>query len=164
MKWSVTIALALVATGCSQEPTQAELAAERERQVEMVRRANDAPPLLVEVTPETIAYDDIERWDLAGASCSYAPGTSLGARVIAREADAFMKLDGEVIRFAADSGSRELPARSRSVYNGGAYSLRLDIAGAGEGADATMGEGSIWLRDRWDRVVYQGNGTVSCTG
>src|SRR5690606_23972370 len=94
----------------------------------------------------------------------------LGARVIAREADAFMKIDGEIERFAADPGSRELPMHTRSVYNSNNYSLVLSItdAAAGSEAEASVAdgtepesgdlEGRVTLRDAHGRVVYEGVG------
>jgi len=114
--------------------------------------------------PETILYPDIERHDIYGASCAYAPGTSLGARVIARQADAFMKIDGEIVLFAADPGARELPYGTRSLYNGREYSLRLEIAGDGmqSGEEVMEYEGTINLRDQYDRVIYSGTGTAQC--
>lgn len=161
--WIAVLILAVMA--CSQEEDLSE--AEQKRMVESVRLANDALPGMEEVTPEPLLYPDIERWDLFGQSCAYAPGTSLGARVIAREGDAFMKIEGELVRFASDSGSRELPMRTRALYNGREFSLRLEIAEDGKEVSAKSGpgtyEGTIWLRDRWDRVVYQGSGTVSCS-
>ena len=27
---------------------------------------------------------------------------------------------------------------------------------------AVLYEGTVWLRDRWDRVIYQGTGAVNC--
>ena len=157
--------LMLAACACSSEDHAAN-EAEDARVVQAVRKANAAPPGIVEVTPEPLLSPDIERWDLYGQSCAYAPGTSLGARVIAREGDAFMKIDGDLVRFASDSGSREMPMRTRSVYNGREFSLRLEIVDHDKEASLKSGpgtyEGTIWLRDQWDRVVYQGSGTVSC--
>ena len=156
----------LLVAGCDQGPSPAEQSAEDERIVEMVRAANDEPPPLEEVIPEAIGFPDIEKEDLFGLACSYAPGTSMGARVIARETDAYMKIDGEMVRFAADPGSRELPGNSRSLYNGRTHSLRLEIEGTGsedpQSTEVTLYQGTIWLRDRWDRNVYIGSGTVSC--
>jgi len=167
MRWPVIICIAAVLAGCGEEMSEAEKAEQDRELVERVREANDTAPPLVEVVPEPILYPDIEANDLFGLACSYAPGTSMGARVIAREADAFVKVDGEMLRFAADPGSRELPANTRSLYNGREYSLRLDIqdkqAGeqVGDGG-AVLYEGTVWLRDRWDRVIYQGTGAVDC--
>lgn len=156
--------LALACAGCSQEVSVEEQELLDQQSVAMVEEANSVSPPLDEIVPEPILYPDIERHDIYGASCAYAPGTSLGARVIARPADAFMKIDGEIMRFAADPGARELPYGTRSLYNGRAYSLRLEIAGEGEqsGEETMDYEGTISLRDRWDRVIYQGSGTAQC--
>jgi len=155
----------LLAVACTEAPLEAEQESENAALVDRVREANDAEPPLEQVVPETIGYLDMEANDLLGLACAYAPGTSMGARVIAREADAWMKIDGELIRFAADPGSRELPANSRTLYNGRTYSLRLAIEGVvteGE-VEHTTYEGTMWLYDRWDRVVYTGSGAVNCS-
>ncbi|RIV80964.1 hypothetical protein D2V17_18930 [Aurantiacibacter xanthus] len=166
MRGALLISLGLALASCGQDPDPAEQAAEDKKIVEMVRAANDAPPPIEEVIPQAILYPDIEKADLYGASCAYAPGTSMGARVIAREADAYMKIDGDMVRFAADPGARELAGRTRSLYNGRRFSLRLQIDGEGQedpnASESTIYQGTIWLRDRWDRNVYTGSGTVSC--
>jgi hypothetical protein len=167
MRWPVLICAFAILASCGVELSEAEQAELDRAVVERVREANDFAPPLVEVVPEPILYPDIEANDLFGLACSSAPGTSMGAREIARETDAFVKLDGEVIRFAADPGSRELPANTHLLYNGREYSLRLEIedkqAGeqVGDGG-AVLYEGTAWLRDRWDRVIYQGTGAVDC--
>lgn len=158
------VAMLLVLGACEREPTPEEQAMADARDVAMVEAANDVMPPLEEVTPEPILLPDIERYDLYGEACNYAPGTSLGTRVVAREADAFVKIDGEVHRLAADPGSRELPLHTRTLYNGKQYSLRLAMEpqdGAG-GEETTDYEGSVILRDQWGRVVYEGTGLAQC--
>ena len=168
---------ALMLAGCADEPAPEDQTQANERDVALVEQANHAPPPLVPVTPEPILLPDIERYDMLGEVCSYAPGTSLGVRVIARQADAFMKIDGKVERFAADPGGRELPRHTRSLYNSKSYALRLTLAGsaAGEpveepGENARPGEGdgdyegSVTLRDSYGRVVYEGTGLAQCNG
>lgn len=157
-------ALALACCACGETLTQEEQEQRDREAVALVEQANAVEPLVSEVVPETILYPDIERHDIYGASCAYAPGTSLGARVIARQADAFMKIDGEIVRFAADPGARELPYGTRSLYNGREYSLRLEIAGDGmqSGEEVMEYEGTINLRDQYDRVIYSGTGTAQC--
>lgn len=167
MRWATVICAALALSGCKKELTPEQQAAENEALAERVREANNTAPPLVEVVPDAILYPDIEANDLFGLACSYAPGTSMGARVIAREVDAYMKINGEMVRFAADPGARELPAKTRSLYNSREYSLRLDIADDDAGTQVGDGgamsyEGTIYLRDRWERVVYEGTGTANC--
>lgn len=154
----VAVALLLLA-GCEKEPSPEEQALEDARDVAMVRAANDVMPPIQMVTPEPLLLPDIEQYDLYGEACNYAPGTSFGTRVVAREADAFVKIDGEVHRFAADPGSRELPMHTRSLYNGKEYSLRLALEQQVESGDY---EGSVTVRDRFGRVVYEGVGLAEC--
>ncbi len=158
------LALLLLLAGCGDTMSHDEKALHDERMVAMVQRANDTAPPLQEVTPDPILYPDIEAADLYGAGCSYAPGTSLGMRVFARGVDAFMKIDGELVRFAADPGSRELPGGTRSLYNGRTHSLRLQLNGEGEETPSGKRnyEGTVTLRDPHGRIVYEGTGTAQC--
>ena len=166
MRTALLLTSSLCLTACADEQSETDRAEQDAATVAMVREANDRPPPLEEVVPEAILYPDIERHDLFGEACAYAPGTSMGVRVIARKVDAYMKIDGEMLRFSADPGSRELPSSSHSLYDSRTYSLRLAIDGDGVAEEDSVGvrlyDGTIWLRDRWDRVVYQGTGTVSC--
>ncbi|KRA83385.1 hypothetical protein ASD76_04850 [Altererythrobacter sp. Root672] len=156
----------MLLAGCGSSSTPEEQALEDARDVAMVEAANKSEPPLQLVTPEPILLPDLERYDLYGAACNYAPGTSLGTRVVAREADAFVKIDGEVQRFAADPGSRELPLGTRTLYNGKEFSLQLEIKGEGEAtADGKENyEGTVTLRDPHGRPVYEGTGLAQCGG
>jgi hypothetical protein len=164
MRTMWTIAALVALAGCDSGPSSEELAEKDARDVAMVEAANEVMPPLTLVTPEPILLPDIERYDLYGMACNYAPGTSFGTRVVSRESDAFVKIDGEVHRLAADPGSRELPMRTRTLYNGKEYSLRLAIDGEHKiAADGTSSfEGSVTLRDAYGRVVYEGTGLAQC--
>jgi hypothetical protein len=165
---------ALVLAGCGDDVDPDEHTMADERDIAMVERANDTMPPLRMVTPEPILLPDIERYDLLGEACSFAPGTSLGARVISREADAFMKIEGKIERFAADPGARALPMHTRSVYNSKDYSVVLALREANDEPDAEPAEpagggggsyeGTVTLRDANGRVVYEGTGLAQCAG
>jgi hypothetical protein len=162
MRRTWLLSLALLA-GCNNGPTPEEQAAKDARDIAMVEAANEVRPPLKEVAPDPIMMSDIERYDLYGEACNYAPGTSFGTRVIARESDAFLKVDGEVVRLAADPGSRELPAHSRTLYSGKEYSLRLALNGDGaEPTEPGKYEGTVTLRDEYGRTVYEGTGFAEC--
>lgn len=189
------IAATLLLGACAEELSPAERAAQDERAIAMVEKANSALPRLREVVPEPIMLPDIESHAMLGAACNYAPGTSLATRVIARPVDAFIKLDGEILRLAADPGSRALPAGSRSLYDGREHTLQLLIeegsasesdeeiaAATGSESEPVVGagglpeeaapdetsagpsnyQGTVYLRDRWGRVIYTGTGLVQC--
>ena len=162
MRRFILIAPAFLA-GCHGQPSD-HRAAENQHEIAQVKAANSALPPVQEVIPEPITDADIQRYDLLGQSCAYAPGTSLGTLVIAREADAFAKIAGEVERFAADPGSRALPQRSRSLYNSKNYSLRLGITGSPSQTENRQAdyEGTVELRDPHGRLLYSGTGLARC--
>lgn len=154
----------LACAACSDDPPDDEV--REEQAIAAVKAANDIEPPFEQITPQPLLQSEIERHDIFGTSCAYAPGTNLGTRVIARQADAFMKVDDEVLRFAADPGSRELAQGTRSLYNGREFSLRLELEGGEaqlEGEAAEL-EGTVHLLDRWGREIYGGTGPVRCEG
>ncbi|GGD50967.1 hypothetical protein GRI62_06370 [Erythrobacter arachoides] len=168
MRVTAVLALPLLLlSACADEPDPAAQAAANAELAERVRQVNDAPPRLSEIVPDAITYPDLEANDLVGgAQCAYAPGMSMGARVIARETDAYMNIGGEMVRFVADVGSRELPANTRTLYNSREYKLRLELEDVPPSSTAEGGtfNGTIWLYDPYDRVVFTGSGTVNCQG
>ncbi|WP_347303898.1 hypothetical protein V5740_04565 [Croceibacterium sp. TMG7-5b_MA50] len=149
--------LATMLPSCVAEPTPEEAAAEADREVAIVEQANRAPPPARQIVPDAISAPEIMRHQLTGAGCSYAPGTSLGARVIARKQDAWMKLDGKLVRFAADPGAGQLAAGSWNRYLGAGYELQLTLADGERHRD-----GTVSLRDAHGREVYRGTGTAQC--
>jgi hypothetical protein len=167
MRGFSAVAALLLLAGCGEAISPEEQALQDERDVAMVEAANNVAPPLRQITPEPITPADMERYDLFGESCNYAPGTSLGTRIIARESDAFFKVGGEIVRLAADAGSRGLPERTRSLYSGKEYALRLTINNEGEPAPsgaAVNYEGSVSVRDAHGREVYEGTGLAQCSG
>ncbi len=162
--WGMVAVLVALAGCGAEEPSEAERQAKAERAIALVQRANKSLPPLREVTPEAIEFGDIERYDLFGAGCTFAPGTSYGTRVIAQQADAYIKLEGEIVRLGADSGARELPLNTRSRYVGREHELQLSLLGEGEqsGESTVDYEGTVTLRDAHGRVVYGGTGLAQC--
>ena len=159
MRIAIPVAL-LALAACSAEPS------EEERQAAVAEvEANQAP------APETLAlegigYPDIEKNDLYGAGCSFAPdGGGLGAVAIAMAEEGYLKRKGEILTFAADSGSRELPYLARSKYDGKAYSFSLAIdeaSGAPSGMETSDYSGELTVEDQYGGVVYQATGIVQC--
>lgn len=164
MRASVLLLTLLLLAGCGGEPAAEQGATEPERAIALVEKGNAAMPPIEPVEPQPILYPDIEQHDLFGAGCNFAPGTSVATRVIAQPEDAFMKIGGEIVRFAADSGSPELPLGARSRYTGREHDLQLRLSGEGKssGTETVDYQGTIMLRDRYGRVVYEGSGLAQC--
>ena len=157
----IAIPLALLAlAACSAEPS------EEERQAAVAEVEANQTPAPEELALEPIDYPDIEQNDLYGAGCNFAPDSGgMGAVAIAMAEEGYLKRKGEILTFAADSGSRELPYLARSKYDGKAYSFSLDIDEASEaptGIETSDYSGELTVEDQYGGVVYQATGIVQC--
>lgn len=156
--------LALLASACGRsEPSPAEQARRDAADVAAVNAAQVPPP--TPVTPETIGMPDIEKYDMYGAGCNFAPGKSLGPIALLQSKRGFMKIDGAMVPFAPDAGSGELPLGVRAKYTGGAWSFVLDIAseeGKQSGSETINYPARLVLRNDHDQIVFQSDGTAQC--
>lgn len=149
----VALLAAVLLASCADEPTPEEQKLIDDAAVAAVEQANAQVPPVEEVRPEIITDADVAEAGIEGEHCTFMPGTNSGPRLIARPLDAFIKLDGEVLRLAADAGSLELAGGTRVIYNGRAIVVRLAMQ---------EGEGTVTILDPHHREVYSGTGTVAC--
>lgn len=138
---------------CAEQPTPEEQQRIDDAAVAAVEAANDQPPPVEDLAPEIISQADMVAAGIEGAHCTFMPGTNSSPRLIARSLDAFIKLDGDMVRLAADSGSLELAGGTRTIYNGRALVVRLAMKEE---------EGTITILDPYGREVFVGSGTVAC--
>ena len=159
MRCAIPVVL-LVLGGCSSEPTEAE----RQAAVAEVKAHQVAPAEMF--SPRAILYPDIEKYDLYGAGCSFAPeGGGLGAIVLAQADRGYMKREDEILRFAADKGSEELPYLAWRKYDGSDYSFTLDLdrdSGRQSGEETSDFKAKFTVRDGRDRVLYEADGIAQC--
>lgn len=155
---------ACLLAACGPEMSAEEKAAADAQAIAAVE-ANQQPPVMP-VAPEKILYPDIEQHELYGTSCAFAPeGGGLGAIALAMEDAGYLKLDGEVLRLAADKGSGELPMLAREKYDGKAYSFRLELdqsAGTQEGIETINYPARLTILDAADRVAFSASGIAQC--
>ncbi|WP_435200772.1 hypothetical protein [Qipengyuania sp. 902] len=159
MRIAIPVAL-LALAACAAEPS------EEERQAAVAEVEANQTPAPEELALEPIGYPDIEQNDLYGAGCNFAPdGGGMGAVAIAMAEEGYLKRKGEILTFAADSGSTELPYLARSKYDGKAYSFSLAIDEASEtptGMETSDYSGELTVEDQYGSVVYQATGIVQC--
>jgi hypothetical protein len=154
----------VLAAGCAgEEPSAAERERMEEADIAAVMAAQEVPP--TPVTPGRILYPDIERYELFGAGCNFAPEGSMAAIALAQPARGFMKIDGALEAFAPDAGSGDLPLGAKGKYTAGKWSFMLDLAeeeGASEGSETVNFPARFVLRNQRDQIVYQANGVAQC--
>ncbi|MCY1671559.1 hypothetical protein OVA07_11125 [Novosphingobium sp. SL115] len=153
---SALAALGLAA--CSEkEPTDAEAIA-------AVNAAQDGKPPVKPLDPQTIHYPDIKQHKLHGTGCAFvAKGGGLGAVLLAQDGRGIVKLNGEVIILAPDTGSAKMPKGSWSRYTGKAFALTLTASGpitAAGGAEEF--DGKVVITDAFERPVYESAGHAQC--
>ncbi len=154
------ILLALTLTACSNEQNEEERAA-AVAEVE----ANRVPPP-EELQLEPIRYREIEKNELYGTGCSFAPdGGGMSAVALAMaETGHFLRGD-KLITLAADKGSSELPYLARRKYDGAAYSMTLDLdeaEGEQSGEETSDYPATLTIRDASEQVVYRKSGIAQC--
>ena len=159
MRWLIPLAPLALLGACADELSPDEQARADAAVAERVAAVNAMAPPLEDLAPELITGEDTTVHAMGGAGCRFMPGTNHGLRVVAREADAFIKLGGEVERMAADPGSPALTGTTRTIYTGRAHRMELAVAKGPDGGQ----EGTITLRDAWNRVTYSGTGEVVCS-
>jgi hypothetical protein len=155
----------LVLAGCGDGMTDAEKKAKENADVAFVAGLQSKDPPPEPIDPQVIGYPDIEEYKLFGASCAFAPGDSIGAVVIAMDDTAWMKLEGRMVRLAADKGGKSLPMSAWEDYDGKAYSLHLAVdrtAAADGGIDAVKYPATLAVHDAYDQLVFGSKGIMQC--
>jgi hypothetical protein len=164
MRFAWVVPLVMLAAGCSkEEPSPAEKARADDADVAAVKAAQVPPPS--PVTPERILYPDIEKYDLFGAGCNFAPDGSMAAIALAQPGHGYMKIDGKLEAFAPDVGSGDLPLGAKGKYTAGAWSFLLDLAseeGEQSGSETVNFPARLVLRNDRDQIVYEANGVAQC--
>jgi hypothetical protein len=164
MRVAIIALAAVLASSCGKdEPSPAEKARMDEADVAAVKAAQVPPPTPVE--PDTIGMPEIEKYDMFGAGCNFAPGKSMGAIALLQEKRAFMKIDDAVVVFAPDAGSGDLPLGTKGKYTASAWSFVLDLAseeGRQSGYETVDYPARFVLRNDHDQIVFQSDGTAQC--
>lgn len=146
---AISLCLALVACGESKE----ERKLENKRASEVVKRVNDAS---VPIEPEPILEYEIDQLRFRSAGCVFSPGAGgHGAMALAMKEAGYMKVKGEMVRFAADSGSAEIRPGVRSRYFGTSHWFKLGFTDKDGGAHLTVG-------DHADNIVFDAEGKAWC--
>ena len=157
------LAAASVAS-CSEEMSPEEQRTADAADIAAVEALQTPPPQ--PIVPQPIGYPDIEKHNLYGAGCSFAPeGGGLGAIALAQTKAGYMKIDNAIQRFAPDVGSAEMPLGTRAKYDGTSNSFRLsllDEKGKQSGMETVDFKAHLVVRNSSDAIVYEADGIAQC--
>ena len=128
---------------CSPDPNSAAQKAADDRAVAQVEAIQRQKPPPRAINPQPILFADIQKFNLFGAGCAFAPGDSMGAVLLTRAKAGFIKLGDGMVRFAADPGSAALPLDPRAHYVGKAMSLSLTRSDTSGDDDLRSGDSSL---------------------
>jgi len=156
------LAVVLLLAACDRGPTAAEQKAADDRAVAQVEAVQKQKPPPRPISPEPILFGDIQRFNLFGAGCAFAPGGSMGAVLLTRDKVAYLKLADRVVRFAADPGSAKLPLGTMSRYVGKEFAASLTRVGEPGGAQALRSSAHLTVTDPYDQPVYDADGLLQC--
>lgn len=164
MRWiASTLLLALAACGQSAE----ERKAADEADVEAVKAAQNRLPPLEPARPEPLMQEDIARVDASGPGCMVRLGEGMTPPVLVTVGSfGWLKLDGAIIKVAGDSGSERGPNETWTRYTGKYATLRLEFPDGdlpATGLETRTHPVILTMRDPYDRVVYRGQGTQTCS-
>ena len=158
---AVALGVLILVAGCGEKKSAAEKRAEDDRAIAQVNAAQAVKPPPKPIDPQPILFGDIQKFDLFGAGCAFAPGDSMGAVLLTRDKVAYLLIDDRPLRFASDPGSAKLPLDTYSRYVGKEMALSLTRA-TGAADEATRWAGHLVVTDPLDQVIYEADGQVQC--
>ncbi|HKT85827.1 MAG TPA: hypothetical protein VJQ77_07070 [Novosphingobium sp.] len=152
------LSLAMLA-GCGKEdPTQK--AAEDALDVAMAERMSRQP--FKPIIPDPITPVDIARYGLDRPGCSFREGGK-NLLFFGDASDGFLRVGGNLNRFAAKTASAQFPGGARATYVG--LSSWLDIVRLPDKIadnDPDSWPARLVLHDAQERVAFMADGIVSC--
>ena len=84
------MAAVLLLAACTPEKSAAEKRAADDRAIAQVNAAQAVKPPPTPIEPQPILFADIQKHDLFGAGCAFAPGDSMGAVLLTRAKIAYL--------------------------------------------------------------------------
>ena len=158
-------AAVLLLGGCGEEPRtrgSAEKAAEDARDIAMVERMGREPfkPIL----PKPLGEIDMARYGLDRAGCAFRKQDEKDPLFLAGPQEGFMRIGGDLNRYAAKTESAELPGGAHATYIGltsWVELVRLPDEGTGAGQDRWPAR--LIIHDAQERVAFQADGMVNCS-
>lgn len=161
MRSSALALAALVSLSACGGEDPARKEAEDAHDVAMVERMSKEPfkPIL----PKPITRIDIDRYGLDKPGCQFRKRGEADPIFIGNAEEGFMRIEGDLKRYAAKLESAQLPGNARTTYVG--LSSWVDLVSLPDragGSDNTHWPARLVLHDAQERVAFLADGEVTC--
>ena len=136
--------------------------AEDAHDVAMVERMSKEP--FKPIVPKPITSVDVERYGLDKPGCRFRKQGEADPIFIGNAEEGFMRIEGDLKRYAAKLESAQLPGNARTTYVG--LSTWVDLVSLPDydgGSDHTHWSARLVLHDSQERVAFLADGEVACT-
>jgi len=155
------LAAGMLLSGCKEE-SSARRAAQDAQDIAMVERLSKEP--FKPIIPKPITEVDMTRYGLERVSCAFRKQGESDPVFLAGSDEGFMRIAGDLKRFAAKTESAQLPGDARSTYIG--LSSWVDFIRQADGGDG--GSQDTWparmiIHDSQERVAFMSDGTMTCS-
>lgn len=166
MMRKLTLIAVLLVGACGKDPVQQRR--EDDQAVAAVNAAQNRLPPLKPLRLQQLTSEDLGRMDDVGSRCTL-PADPTGPaipQIVTMGSYGWIKLDGELIRLAADTSSQPGYGKTWSRYTGKELTLRIEPAES-PAAPATAKDVHrlvrLTVRDAWQRVIYETSAWQACT-
>jgi hypothetical protein len=151
---SAGLALVLLTTACNAQRPDEKAAADA-RAVAQVEAVQTIKPPVQPLELGAVNPNVRRLLKLGDSGCAFSTDPNPGAfpLLVMGGPRAVLLIDGEPAVFVADSGSPEVTAGVHAKYVGRSYSAQFALQ-----------PDRVTIRDRFERIVYQAPGTLSCRG
>ncbi len=113
---------------------------------------------------DSIGFPDMEANGMLGKSCAFATPNSIAQLALVTHEAGFLKIGGQVQKFAIVEEKGVTPAGYASDFSGDEYDFSLSLQGEGEDIQGgkSQYDAQLDVRDKAGGSVYSATGYVQC--
>lgn len=163
--FKLALLFGLLLTGCSYDDQPEARKMDDDRALAIVQAAQSQLPPRRTLQPQPLPSDSRRVAGTQTDVCAFSLGTSPKDPIFrAGPARGLVKIEGALVGLSADSGSLEVTPGLRQQYDGKQISLEVarDANDTTNVARGTRWPAKLTIRDRYERPVYFGVGTMNC--
>lgn len=159
--------MAMTLLACQREDERAEAISKAEsdaRDVAYVESVQKQHAPVQQIELQTLGEDEVNKLKAGPQSCRFFARQPNGNALlfVAGQLSGAVKLEGELLSVAADTGAVRLKAGVYPRYVSKAFWLELTEGDQGHGQLPADIPSALIARDQFDRIIFRASGTLQC--